>query len=255
MNPFSSLPALERRLKYSFRDRDLLLRALTHRSYLHDARGPGDVPQDYQSLEFLGDAVVGFLVSAHLFRRFPEKREGELTKIRASLVSRDALAQQAALLGLGDFARLSRGEEKSGGRSKKAILADLFESVTAAIYLDGGGQAARDFLLATLQEKLNQIEEDGFVHSDFKSMLQEVVHSLGNEGPVYELVEEEGPPHQRRFSTSVQIGADVVAQGAGTSKKASQQAAARAALDLLEGSSGTGKLGVEVDEENNHNVK
>ena len=164
MESSRSLAALERRLKYSFRDRDLLLTALTHRSYLHDARGPGDLPQDYQALEFLGDAVVGFLVSEHLFARFPDKREGELTKIRASLVSREALARQAALLGLGDFVRLSRGEESSGGRNKKAILADLFESVTAAIYLDGGGQAARDFLLSELQETLNQIERNG-VHT------------------------------------------------------------------------------------------
>ena len=250
-----SLAALERRLKYAFRDRGLLLTALTHGSYLHDARGPGDLPQDYQALEFLGDAVVEFLVSDHLFGRFPDKREGELTKIRASLVSREALAQQAALLGLGDFARLSRGEEKSGGRNKKAILADLFESVTAAIYLDGGDQAARDFLLGQLQETLNQIEKDGFTHSDFKSMLQEAVHSLGEQGPVYQVVEEDGPPHKRRFSTSVQVGEDVVARGAGTSKKASEQAAARAALNLLEGSSGTGELGKEINQEDDQDVK
>ncbi len=250
-----SLAALEQRLKYSFRDRDLLLTALTHGSYLHDARRLDDLPQDYQALEFLGDAVVGFLVSEHLFGRFPDKREGELTKIRASLVSREALAQQAALLGLGNFARLSRGEEKSGGRNKKAILADLFESVTAAIYLDGGGQAARDFLLGELQETLNQIEKNGFTHSDFKSMLQEVVHSLGKEGPAYQLVEEEGRPHKRRFSTRVQIGEDVVAWGTGTSKKASEQAAAQAALELLEGSSGTSELGKEIDQENDHDVK
>ena len=232
-----SLAALERRLEYSFRDRDLLRTALTHTSYLHDARGPGNLPHDYQALEFLGDAVVGFLVSEHLFERFPDKREGELTKIRSSLVSRESLARQAALLGLGDFARLSRGEEKSGGRDKKAILADLFESVTAAIYLDGGDQVARDFLLGELRETLNQIEKDGFTPSDFKSMLQEMVHRLGKQGPVYQLVEEEGPPHQRRFSSSVQVGEEVVARGAGSSKKASQQAAARAALRLLEGSS------------------
>ena len=250
-----SLAALERRLKYSFRDRDLLLTALTHSSYLHDARGLGDLRQDYQALEFLGDAVVGFLVSEHLFGRFPDKREGELTKIRASLVSREALARQAALLGLGDFARLSRGEEKSGGRNKQAIQADLFESVTAAIYLDGGDQAARDFLLGELGETLNQIERDGFTPSDFKSMLQEVVHSLGKQGPIYQVVEEEGPPHKRRFSTSVQVGEDVVARGAGTSKKASQQAAARAALELLEGSSGSGELGKEIDQKDNHDVK
>ena len=255
MESSRSLAALERRLKYSFRDRDLLLTALTHRSYLHDARGPGDLPQDYQALEFLGDAVVGFLVSEHLFARFPDKREGELTKIRASLVSREALARQAALLGLGDFVRLSRGEESSGGRNKKAILADLFESVTAAIYLDGGGQAARDFLLSELQETLNQIERNGFTHSDFKSILQELVHSLGKQGPVYQLVEEEGPPHKRRFSTSVQVGEDVIARGSGPSKKASQKAAARAALELLEGSSGSGELGKEIDQENDHDVE
>ena len=250
-----SLAALERRLKYCFRDRDLLLTALTHRSYLHDARGLDDLRQDYQALEFLGDTVVGFLVSEHLFGRFPDKREGELTKIRASLVSREALAQQAALLGLGDFARLSRGEEKSGGRNKKAIQADLFESVTAAIYLDGGDQAARDFLLGELRETLDQIEREGFTHSDFKSMLQEVVHSLGKQGPVYQVVEEKGPPHERRFSTSVQVGKDVVARGAGSSKKASQQAAARAALKLLEGSAGSGELGKEIDQKDNHDVK
>ena len=127
--------------------------------------------------------MVGFLVSEHLFRRFPDKREGELSKIRASLVSREALARKAAALGLGDFARLSRGEEKSGGRNKKAILADLFESVTAAVYLDGGVQAARDFLMFELQETLNQIERYGFTHSDFKSMLQEAAHRLESRVP------------------------------------------------------------------------
>ena len=255
MEKSRSLAALERRLNYSFLNRNLLLTAVTHRSYLHDARGLGAGTQDYQALEFLGDAVVGFLVSEHLFRRFPDKREGELSKIRASLVSREALARKAAALGLGDFARLSRGEEKSGGRDKKAILADLFESVTAAVYLDGGVQAARDFLMFELQETLNQIERDGYTHSDFKSMLQEAAHRLGKQGPVYQLVGEEGPPHERRFFTNVHVGEDAVARGSGTSKKASEQAAAQTALRLLEESSGTGELGKEIDQENDHDVE
>ncbi len=255
MNRSSSLAGLERRLKYSFRNRNLLLTALTHRSYLHDAGGPGAQAQDYQALEFLGDAVVGFLVSEHLFGRFPEKREGELSKIRASLVSRDALAGSAAALGLGEFARLSRGEEKSGGRHKKAILADLFESVTAAIYLDGGIRAAREFLAFELREPLNRIERRGFIHSDYKSMLQEMVHRLRTQGPVYKLVGEEGPPHKRLFFTEVQVGEKTVARGSGTSKKASEQAAARAALRLLKGSAGTGQLGKEIDQENDRDVK
>ena len=255
MERSGSLAALERRLKYSFRNRNLLLTALTHGSYLHDARRLEVHPQDYQALEFLGDAVVEFLISAHLFGRFPNKREGELSKIRASLVSREALAGKAAALGLGDFARLSRGEEKSGGRYKQAILADLFESVTAAIYLDGGVQAARDFVMLALQETVNQIERNGFTHSDFKSMLQEMVHRLGKQGPVYQLVCEQGPPHERRFFTNVHVGEKAVARGSGASKKASEQAAARAALQLLEGSAGTGELGEKIDQENDHDVK
>ncbi len=246
---------LEGRLEYSFRDRDLLASAITHRSFRYELQGRGDQVEDYEALEFLGDAVVGLLVSEHLYKRFPDKREGELSKIKSALVSRKTLAGLAETLGLGNFVRLGKGEAMSGGRNKSAILGDIFESVTAAVYLDGGLSAARTFLTSQLKGTLEEIEKRGFTHSNFKSTLQETLHSRGKAGPVYRLASEEGPPHRRRFFTNVHAGEGVVASGSGRTKKDSEQAAAQAALRELGRLTGADHLGKKIDEQDNEDVE
>ncbi len=250
-----SIQELEESLDYSFRDRDLLASALTHRSFQYELRDPGVRVKDYEALEFLGDAVVGLLVCEHLYRRFPDKREGELSKIKSVLVSRKELARLADSLGLGNFVRLGKGEARSGGRNKSAILADIFESVTAAVYLDGGLSAARTFLTSQLCGTLEKIEREGFTHSNFKSMLQELLHSRGKSGPVYRLASEQGPPHRRHFVTNVYLEEGLVASGSGPTKKDSEQAAAEVALRRLRNLTGAGQLGELVDEQDHDNVK
>ena len=240
------LEDLEARLDYCFSDQTLLLRALTHRSLLHDSRAPGDGDEDYEGLEFLGDAILGFLVSARLFRLFPDGTEGELSKMRATLVSRSHLALTARQLGLGEFILMSRGEEGSGGRKKLALLADVFESVTAALYLDGGLEPSRRFVDSALAKSFVRLKKDGFKHTNYKSMLQEAMHQLSGATPLYHVISEEGPAHQRRFVVTVRSSAGVLAEGAGTTKKAAEQEAARRALEgVQESLSGRNKVGTE----------
>ncbi len=224
---------IERRLDYSFHNSDLLTNALTHRSFSYELRNTNISIKDYESLEFLGDAVIGLLVSEELYLRFPKKKEGHLSKIKSVLVSRKILAKLSEELGLGQFIRLGKGETKMGGKNKTAILADIFESITAAIYLDGGLSAARTFLTIQLGKTLESIEKKGFVESNFKSILQETLHKLGKPVPVYRLIYEKGPPHRLFFFTKVYLGKDEFSSGSGPTKKASEQAAALKALHIL----------------------
>jgi ribonuclease-3 len=226
--------ALQVRLGYHFRSEKILLQALTHSSFLHDNRVEGEENRkDYEGLEFLGDAILGFLVSERLFRIFPNGTEGELSKIKAALVSREHLARAASRLGLGEFIMMSRGEESSGGRERRGLLADVFESLTAAIYLDGGLQASVKFVDLGLEEDFVSLGRDGFKRRDFKSILQETLHRLSGDSPRYRLVVEEGPPHRRRFVVSVSSPGGIVTEGEGGTKKAAEQEAARRALELL----------------------
>lgn len=250
-----SLQELEKSLNYFFRNRDLLASALTHRSFQYDLGDPELRVKDYEALEFLGDAVVGLLVCEHLYRQFPDKCEGELSKIKSVLVSKKELARLSDSLGLGDFVRLGKGEVRSGGRHKSAILADIFESITAAIYLDGGLSAARTFLALQLRGTLETIEREGFTNTNFKSMLQELLHSRGKPGPVYRLASEQGPPHRRHFITNVYLEEGLVATGSGPTKKDSEQAAAEIAFRRLGNLTGTSQLGEQVDEQDHDNVK
>ena len=228
------LLALQARLGYHFRSEKILLQALTHRSFLHDNKARGEkTNKDYEGLEFLGDAILGFLVSDRLFRLFPNGTEGELSKIKAALVSREHLAGAASRLGLGEFIMMSRGEERSGGRERRALLADGFESLTAAIDLDGGLQASAGFVDLGLEEDFVSLGRDGFEHRDFKSILQETLHRISGGTPSYQLVAEEGPPHKRRFVVSVSSPGGIVTEGEGGTKKAAEQEAARRALELL----------------------
>jgi len=222
---------LETMLGYRFRDPGLLLRALTHRSYVNEHEGEGLVHNE--SLEFLGDAVLGFLICSRIFNRFPALNEGELSKIKAFLVSAVNLLQLACRIRLGEFVRLSKGEEKTGGRTKRAILVDTYEAVVGAIYLDGGIDAATQFLGKQVEEILDGFDVDRLATGDFKSALQEQLHNLGKPEPVYRVVGEIGPDHRKTFVVQVLVNGTVVAEATGRTKKEAQQAAAHLALDAI----------------------
>ena len=233
--PFGSeLEPLERAIGYRFRDRGLLEHALTHRSRVHEDASGGVF--DNESMEFLGDSVLGFIIADMLFREFPQHNEGQKSKLKASLVSSASLARLAEQLDLGSFLILGRGEEKTGGRRKHAIIADCYEALIAAIYLDGGIEAAGEFVERQFASLIGEARRTGAEASftdDWKSALQEWLQSHGRGLPVYRLVEETGPPHRRTFGIEVQVEGDAIARAEGRSKKEAAQAAARAALETL----------------------
>lgn len=224
--------ALERRVGYRFRDPGLLEHALTHTSRANEDVSGGVI--DNESLEFLGDAVLGFAIADILFRRFPEHDEGWKSKIKASLVSTTSLARQAERLGLGDHLLLGRGEEKTGGRRKQALLADGYEALIAAIYLDGGVDHATAFIGRQFADLINEAREPSGVVRDFKSALQEKVQSDGESLPEYVVVGEAGPDHHKTFHVEVRVGGKPLADAVGRSKKEAEQDAARRALERLQ---------------------
>ena len=233
--PFGSeLAPLERRIGYRFKDRGLLEHALTHRSRVHEDASGGVF--DNESMEFLGDSVLGFVIADMLFREFPQHNEGQKSKLKASLVSSASLARFAAQLDLGEFLILGRGEEKTGGRFKQAIIADCYEALIAAIYLDGGIEPARKFIetqFAGLIEEARRAGAAAAFTDDWKSALQEWLQSRGRGLPAYRLADELGPAHRRRFVVEVVVEGESVACAEGRSKKEAAQAAARAALEKL----------------------
>jgi len=233
--PFGSeLEPLERRIGYRFKDRGLLEHALTHRSRVHEDASGGVF--DNESMEFLGDSVLGFVIADMLFREFPQHNEGQKSKLKASLVSSASLARLGSDLNLGEFLILGRGEEKTGGRFKQAIIADCYEALIAAVYLDGGIEAGRKFIesqFAELIEEARRTGAEATFTDDWKSALQEWLQSRGRGLPAYRLAEELGPAHRRRFVVEVLVEGDAVARAEGKSKKEAAQAAARAALEKL----------------------
>jgi ribonuclease-3 len=232
--PAASLRDLEYLLGYRFKDPKLLFRALTHRSYVNEREGE-NLPNN-ESLEFLGDAVLGFLVSSQIYKRYPDLTEGELSKIKAYLVSAANLVRLARKIHLGDFILLSRGEEKTGGRTKRAIVVDTYEAVIGAIYLDGGVESAASFMMRQVEEILDKQDLKQLTYGDFKSALQENLHNLGRPEPVYHVADEIGPDHRKTFVVQVLINNIVVAESSGRTKKAAQQAAAHLALEKLRAS-------------------
>ena len=219
------MKALCKKLGYQFQNMRLLETALTHPSYGGDHHVP-----HYQRLEFLGDAVLELAVSRYLYFEFPEIDEGKLTRIRAGLVREETLCRAAQRLQLGRYLRLSVGEDRSGGRSKPSILCDVMEAVLAAVYLDGGFDAAVRVIRLALAEDLQpKMLED---HLDAKSRLQEILQRTG-EMPTYEFISMEGPPHAPQFRYSVVLDGRVLGEGQGTSKQNAQQAAARDALHSM----------------------
>lgn len=230
--------ALESRIGYRFRDRGLLEHALTHKSKAHE--DPSGGVADNESLEFLGDAVLGLVIVEALFRTFPEYSEGQKSKIKANLVSTTSLAELAEQLGLGEHMILGRGEEKTGGRRKQALLADTCEALIAAIYLDGGLEPARSFLMREFQSGIEEARRPEYFGRDHKSRLQERLQAAGRPLPSYRVSGEAGPDHRKLFHVEVFVGDQSIAQGVGRTKKEAEQEGARLALDALNGPQASG---------------
>lgn len=231
--------ALEERLGHKFSNRELLDRALTHSSAIPELRGAADAtvsshPSDNEQLEFLGDAVLELLASEYLLAAFPEWSEGQLSKSRARIVNASSLESAARRLRLGEHLRLGRGEEKTGGREKQTLLADAFEAVVAAVYLDAGLGAARELLQRVLFEQALEERGERIAESDRKSALQEFLQGRGQPPAEYRLAGESGPDHQKTFQIEVWVNGECLASGVGSTKKEAEQRAARSALEQLE---------------------
>jgi ribonuclease-3 len=223
--------ALQQAIDYRFRDRGLLEHAMTHTSRANEDVSGG--VRDNESLEFLGDAILGFVIADILFKDFPELDEGQKSKIKAALVSTSTLARQAERLTVGDHLLLGRGEEKTGGRRKQALLADGYEALIAAIYLDGGIEQARAFIHREFAPLLAEARRDGQIGQDHKSALQEYLQSHDQPLPEYHLAGTLGPDHRKLFQVELRVRGETLSEGTGASKKEAEQEAARLALEKL----------------------
>jgi len=221
---------LERRLGYRFHDRGLLEHALTHKSRAQEDASGGVA--DNESLEFLGDAVLGLVIAEMLFREFPHFHEGQKSKVKATLVSTTSLAAMAEHLGLGEHLLLGRGEEKTGGRRKQALLADTCEALIAAIFLDGGLDEARRFILTELSDEVARVRSPEFLR-DFKSALQERLQAQDRRLPEYVTTRATGPDHNKRFHVELRVAGETLSEASGRTKKEAEQEAARIALARL----------------------
>jgi len=220
---------IENIIEYHFRNPQLLHQSLTHSSRSQESSGPVEELSNEQ-MEFLGDSILGFLVSDMLVRRFPGYTEGQLSKLKAHLVSAQHLHPAAQKIQLGRFLRLGKGEEQNGGRTKKALLVDALEALVAAVYLDGGLEPARNFVGRWI---LNEVDGQSVAFGDYKSELQEWLQGRRAAQPRYAIVRERGPEHNKVFTVELRIGAECLAEADGNSKKAAEQAAARIALVKL----------------------
>jgi ribonuclease-3 len=226
----ADLEALQKNLGVFFKDSSLLEQALVHSSYVNENSGVAQISNE--RLEFLGDAVLGLVVAGELYQSLPDSDEGEMTRYRAALVCRDALVSVARTVNLGDYLYMGRGEEVGGGRDKQANLARALEAVIAAIFLDGGWVAARDFVLRLFNAELERLISQGVV-ADYKSQLQELAQARGQRAPVYHLVEAVGPDHDKSFVVEVEVANAILGRGSGKTKKAAETEAARVALEQL----------------------
>lgn len=218
---------IEKKLKLDFKDKNLLKSAFIHRSYLNEH--PEEKLPHNERLEFLGDSVLGFVVSEHLFKEFPNHAEGDLTNFRSSLVNAKSLASAAKRLDLGKYLFLSKGEEATGGRDRQYLLANTFEALLGAIYLDSGIDPAEKLIQAELLPSLTNII-DKKLYKDFKSAFQEVAQEKVNVTPVYKVLEETGPDHNRNFKVGVFLNEEQAGVGEGKSKQTAEQEAAKSAL-------------------------
>lgn len=225
LKKFPQLKDCEKVIEYEFKNINLLFNALTHSSYAHDVKKC----QSNERLEFLGDSVLGFVVASHIYVNYPKYPEGDLTKLRASLVCEKTLGKFARQINLGNYLFLSKGELHSGGNKRSSILADAFESVIAAIYMDGGMDEARKFILRFVENEMKRANP----LRDYKTQLQEIVQKSSQEILSYVLVNESGPAHDKHFVSQVLLNSNVIGKGGGKSKKESEQQAAREALELM----------------------
>ncbi len=214
------IAAFEQRIGHSFQNRDLLIRALTHKSFSHESK---DSAQHNETFEFLGDSVLGFVIGDVLFRHFPALDEGALSKMKAYLVSATSLAEKARCYGMGDVLLLGVGEEKSGGRKKDSLLANLLEAVIAAVFLDGGIDPARRLIESTFAPDIEAIDKEDLLFHDYKTALQELAQGRGLPLPDYSVVAEVGPDHDKTFVVEVKMGRVVAQQQA--AKHALQESA------------------------------
>ena len=215
----------EKRIGYEFKDKNLLARALTHSSYANE-KGTG---LQNERLEFLGDSVLGFITAEYLFEHYKDKAEGELTKKRAYAVCEKTLFGFAGEIGLGDMILLGKGEEHTGGRQRPSVVSDAFEALIAAIYLDGGIECAKKFVLPFIEVAT----ETKPVFKDYKSTLQEVLQQNPTEKFEYVVVDESGPDHNKEFVVEIHMNSNVIGRGIGSSKKKAEQQAAKSALELM----------------------
>ncbi|MBE6810788.1 MAG: ribonuclease III [Ruminococcaceae bacterium] len=223
------MESLEKRLDYKFNNVKYLKNALIHSSYANEVRGD---THSNERLEFLGDSVLSIIVAEHIFNKYPNMPEGELTKLRASLVCEKSLCVFSRELGIGDYLLLGNGEDKNGGRERDSILADAFEAVLAAIYIDGGFNAAKKHVLNTvLRDFEHHSDEDSF--KDYKTVLQEIIQRNPEESVSYILIDESGPDHDKIFTVEVHLNSNVIGCGKGKSKKQAEQMAACQALKLM----------------------
>lgn len=223
---------IQKRIGYVFKNRELLRQTFTHSSYAHETDNAG--LSDYERLEFLGDAVLGMIISEYLYATFPEYDEGQLTRIKCAVVSESTLARVAASLDLGSCILLGRGEKQSGGRQKASLLADTFEALTAAVYLDGGLDVVRSFVLEFFKPQVDAVRE-GVLEVDYKSLFQETAQRAVRKTPVYIVAKEYGPDHDKRFEVIVICGNKEYGRGVGRSKKEAEQNAAKQGLAKLGG--------------------
>lgn len=231
MSEEKALSLLEKEINYTFKDKSLLRVALTHSSYCNENRKKGATVSNERS-EFLGDSILSVITAEFLFNRYPDVDEGFLTRTRAALVCEDSLAAFSNRLSLGDYMLFGKGEAAaSGGRHRKSTIADAFEALIAAIYLDGGMEQAKRFVLPFISSMLETVIKTGT--EDYKSRLQRIVQQTPEEVLSYSLVGEEGPPHDRVFSYEVYLNSNLLGKGRGRSKREAEQAAAHEALILL----------------------
>ena len=222
------LAAFEEKIGYSFKNKNLLHEALSHSSYANECKKGRN---SNERLEFLGDSVLSIVISEHLFNHFKHLPEGELTKIRASLVCEKALFEFSKQISLGDFILLGKGEENTGGRNRPSIVSDAFEAVIAAVFLDGGMEAAREYVLGFIPKDLDRSSVKKL--QDYKTILQEIIQRNPEEKVEYVLRSQSGPDHDRHFVVEVCLNTNVIGHGEGHSKKQAEQQAAKEALRLM----------------------
>lgn len=227
MNNNPDLDEFEKLIGYKFKNRSLLFEALSHSSFANESKRRLN---SNERLEFLGDSVLSVVVSDHIFEHYKHLPEGQLTKIRAALVCEESLYNFSKTIRLGEFLMIGKGEENTGGRKRPSILADAFEAVIAAVYLDGGMQAATEYVLRFIPEDLSAVRAS---IKDYKTVLQEIIQKNPEEKIEYYLKSESGPDHDKSFTVQVKLNSNVIGEGSGRSKKQAEQMAAKGALELM----------------------